>query len=93
MQNIIAWPCLVFNINMRKFFIGQNIIVIVAGANLLLNTEDLREAARTISRAKVMICQLEITPETSLEALTMAHSNGGDFTYLLFFLEKLLSLF
>ncbi|XP_027955172.1 ribokinase isoform X8 [Eumetopias jubatus] len=55
---------------------GQNIIVIVAGANLLLNTEDLREAARTISRAKVMICQLEITPETSLEALTMAHSNG-----------------
>ncbi|XP_047602359.1 ribokinase isoform X3 [Lutra lutra] len=55
---------------------GQNIIVIVAGANLLLNTEDLKKAARTISRAKVMICQLEITPETSLEALMMAHSNG-----------------
>ncbi|XP_049507867.1 ribokinase [Panthera uncia] len=55
---------------------GQNIIIIVAGANLLLNTEDLREAAKAISRAKVMICQLEITPETSLEALTMAHSNG-----------------
>ncbi|XP_047638336.1 ribokinase isoform X2 [Phacochoerus africanus] len=55
---------------------GQNIIVIVAGANLLLNTEDLREAARTISRAKVMICQLEVTPATSLEALTIAHSNG-----------------
>ncbi|XP_020941461.1 ribokinase isoform X2 [Sus scrofa] len=55
---------------------GQNIIVIVAGANLLLNTEDLREAASTISRAKVMICQLEVTPATSLEALTIAHSNG-----------------
>uniref|UniRef100_A0ABI7X0N9 Ribokinase n=1 Tax=Felis catus TaxID=9685 RepID=A0ABI7X0N9_FELCA len=55
---------------------GQNIIIIVAGANLLLNTEDLREAAKAISRAKVMICQLEVTPETSLEALTMAHSNG-----------------
>ncbi|KAM4867200.1 ribokinase isoform 2-T2 [Thomomys bottae] len=55
---------------------GQNIIVIVAGANLLLNTEDLKEAASVISRAKVMICQLEITPATSLEALTMAHSNG-----------------
>lgn len=55
---------------------GQNIIVIVAGANLLLNTEDLKKAAKTISRAKVMICQLEITPETSLEALMMAHSNG-----------------
>nr|XP_031322644.1 ribokinase isoform X4 [Camelus dromedarius] len=55
---------------------GQNIIVIVAGANLLLNTEDLREAASAISRAKVMICQLEVAPATSLEALTIAHSNG-----------------
>ncbi|XP_055981505.1 ribokinase [Sorex fumeus] len=55
---------------------GQNIIVIVAGANLLLNSEDLQEAAGAISRAKVMICQLEITPAVSLEALTMAHSNG-----------------
>ncbi|KAG8522501.1 Ribokinase [Galemys pyrenaicus] len=55
---------------------GQNIIVIVAGANLLLNTEDLRKAANTISRAKVMICQLEVSPATSLEALTIAHSNG-----------------
>lgn len=55
---------------------GQNIIVIVAGANLLLNTEDLKEAANVISQAKVMICQLEITPATSLEALTMARSNG-----------------
>ncbi|XP_021561973.1 ribokinase isoform X2 [Carlito syrichta] len=55
---------------------GQNIIVIVAGANLFLNTEDLRKAASVISRAKVMICQLEITPATSLEALTMARSNG-----------------
>ncbi|XP_032981120.1 ribokinase isoform X3 [Rhinolophus ferrumequinum] len=56
---------------------GQNIIVIVAGANLLLNTKDLREATDVIRRAKVMICQLEVTPATSLEALTMAHSSGG----------------
>nr|XP_055109165.1 ribokinase isoform X8 [Symphalangus syndactylus] len=55
---------------------GQNIIVIVAGANLLLNTEDLRVAANVISRAKVMVCQLEITPATSLEALTMARRSG-----------------
>ncbi|XP_053443184.1 ribokinase isoform X2 [Nycticebus coucang] len=55
---------------------GQNIIIIVAGANLLLNSEDLREAASVISRAKVMICQLEITPATSLEALKIARSNG-----------------
>ncbi|XP_049987992.1 ribokinase isoform X2 [Alexandromys fortis] len=55
---------------------GQNIIVIVAGANLLLNTEDLQKAASVISRARVMICQLEISPATSLEALTMARSSG-----------------
>ncbi|KAM5318607.1 ribokinase isoform 1-T1 [Glossophaga mutica] len=55
---------------------GQNIIVIVAGANLLLNSEDLREAASAISRARVVICQLEVTPATSLEALTMARSSG-----------------
>ncbi|XP_064151237.1 ribokinase isoform X3 [Loxodonta africana] len=55
---------------------GQNIIIIVAGANLLLNSEDLKEAASVISRAKVMICQLEVTPATSLEALTMARTSG-----------------
>lgn len=64
----------------------------MAGANLLLNTEDLREAAKAISRARVVICQLEVTAATSLEALTMAHRSGGDFTYLSFFLEKLLSM-
>ncbi|XP_075391616.1 ribokinase [Tenrec ecaudatus] len=55
---------------------GQNIIVIVAGANLLLNTEDLRGAADVISRARVMVCQLEVTPAISLEALAMARSQG-----------------
>ncbi|XP_055468493.1 ribokinase-like, partial [Psammomys obesus] len=65
---------------------GQNIIVIVAGANLLLNSEDLTKAASVISRAKVMICQLEISPATSLEALTMARSSGGNFTDLSLFL-------
>lgn len=58
----------------------------MAGANLLLNTQDLREAAGAIRRAKVMICQLEVTPTTSLEALTMAHSDGGEFTYSSLFL-------
>lgn len=55
---------------------GQNIIVIVAGANLLLNAEDLRGACSVISRARVVICQLEISPETSLGALAMARSSG-----------------
>ncbi|XP_069902966.1 ribokinase isoform X2 [Globicephala melas] len=64
------------NLKQNGISTGQNIIVIVAGANLLLNTEDLREAASAISRAKVMICQLEVTPAASLEALRIAHSSG-----------------
>ncbi|XP_074845914.1 ribokinase isoform X2 [Carettochelys insculpta] len=55
---------------------GQNVIVIVAGANLLLDSEDLKRAADAICKAKVIICQLEITPAISLEALKMAHSSG-----------------
>lgn len=55
---------------------GQNFIVIVAGANLLLDIGDLKRAAHIIAGAKVMVCQLEITPSVSLEALKMAHANG-----------------
>nr|XP_033795219.1 ribokinase isoform X2 [Geotrypetes seraphini] len=55
---------------------GQNAIIIVAGANLLLDSEDLKKAAGSISQAKVMVCQLEITPAVSLEALKIAHTSG-----------------
>lgn len=55
---------------------GQNFIVIVAGANLLLSSDDLKRAAHVISKAKVVVCQLEITPAVSLEALKMAHASG-----------------
>ncbi|KAH0622625.1 hypothetical protein JD844_025090 [Phrynosoma platyrhinos] len=56
---------------------GQNFIVIVAGANLLLNSDDLKRAAHVISKAKVLVCQLEVNPAITLEALKMAHSSGG----------------
>ncbi|XP_069811378.1 ribokinase-like isoform X2 [Dendropsophus ebraccatus] len=55
---------------------GQNAIVIVAGANLLLNSEDLTKASAAITGARVMVCQLEISPQVSLEALKMAHKSG-----------------
>ncbi|XP_058880536.1 ribokinase isoform X2 [Acipenser ruthenus] len=55
---------------------GENAIVIVAGANLLLGSEDLRAAAPPITSARVLLCQLEVRPATSLEALRMAHSSG-----------------
>ncbi|XP_029972377.1 ribokinase isoform X2 [Salarias fasciatus] len=54
---------------------GENAIVIVAGANMLLGGEELRRALPAISRAKVLVCQLEISPQTSLEALRMAREH------------------
>ncbi|XP_018411108.1 PREDICTED: ribokinase [Nanorana parkeri] len=55
---------------------GQNAIVIVAGANLLLDSGDLAKASGAIGGAKVVVCQLEISPQMSLEALKMAHNSG-----------------
>lgn len=55
---------------------GQNAIVIVAGANLLLNPKDLTKASAAICGARVMVCQLEISPAVSLQALKMAHKSG-----------------
>ncbi|XP_078796667.1 ribokinase isoform X2 [Oryzias latipes] len=54
---------------------GENAIVIVAGANMLLGKEELQEALPAIRRAKVLLCQLEINPQTSLQALQMAREH------------------
>ncbi|XP_029316815.1 ribokinase isoform X1 [Cottoperca gobio] len=54
---------------------GENAIVIVAGANMLLGSEELHKALPAISHAKVLVCQLEISPQTSLQALRMAQEN------------------
>ncbi|KAI9541009.1 hypothetical protein NQZ68_035296 [Dissostichus eleginoides] len=56
---------------------GENAIVIVAGANMLLGSEELHKALPAISHAKVLVCQLEISPQTSLQALRMAQENKG----------------
>ncbi|XP_043941152.1 ribokinase isoform X1 [Protopterus annectens] len=55
---------------------GQNSIVIVAGANLLLDHEDLKMATYAIGGARVLCSQLEVTTAVSLEALRMAHAKG-----------------
>nr|XP_019940252.1 PREDICTED: ribokinase [Paralichthys olivaceus] len=56
---------------------GENVIVIVAGANMLLGSQELQDALPAISHAKVLVCQLEISPQTSLSALCMAQENKG----------------
>ncbi|XP_055027772.2 ribokinase isoform X1 [Misgurnus anguillicaudatus] len=51
---------------------GENAIVIVSGANMLLEQIELQKAQSAITSAKVLICQLEINPDVSLHALKMA---------------------
>ncbi|XP_076155982.1 ribokinase isoform X2 [Alosa pseudoharengus] len=54
---------------------GENAIVIVAGANMLLGDPELQKAQGALNHAKVMICQLEISPDTSLNALRAARKH------------------
>lgn len=56
--------------------LGENAIIIISGANNLLTESDVAAADIIISRAKVLICQLEILPETTLCAMRLAKKNG-----------------
>src|SRR2546428_9816149 len=51
---------------------AQNFIVIVPGANMGLSPADLRRSTPAIQAADVLICQLEIPVETTLEAFRIA---------------------
>ena len=60
--------------------IGENAIVIVAGANLTLEPGEVVEVEGVrglVAGAKVLLCQLEIAPKTTLAALKMARQLGG----------------
>ena len=56
---------------------GQNSIVIVPGANNLLNPEDVGQARETVSHAKVMLAVLEIPLQTVLCGLKLANELKG----------------
>jgi ribokinase len=51
---------------------AQNCIVIVPGANLGLSPADVHQAEQVILDADILICQLEIPVETTLEAFRIA---------------------
>lgn len=55
---------------------AQNFIVIVPGANDRLTPSDARAAAQAIRSADVLVCQLEIPLETTLEAFRIAKSGN-----------------
>ena len=55
---------------------AQNFIVIVSGANDQLSPADVRAATQAILAADVLICQLEIPVESTLEAFRIAKSGN-----------------
>lgn len=55
---------------------GDNSIIIVSGANDHISVADLHYAKHVITSAKVLVCQLEIPVEISLEALRIAKEAG-----------------
>jgi len=56
---------------------ARNCILVVPGANLGLSIEDVRAAASAIQAAAIVICQLEVPLETSLEAFRLAKKAGA----------------
>jgi ribokinase len=55
---------------------GANTIVIVGGANDLLDVDEIERARPTIAAADVVVCQLEVPVEVSLAALRIARAEG-----------------
>lgn len=60
---------------------GSSAIIIVSAANMLLTPEDVQAAEPMISQSKVIICQLEISEETTIAALKLAKKHGGSFYF------------
>lgn len=55
---------------------GQNCILLVSGANATLSPEDVRAAAGIIGQCGILLCQLEVPMETTLEAFRVARAAG-----------------
>lgn len=55
---------------------AQNFVVIIPGANMKLTPEDVRQASSAITSASILICQLEVPIETTLEAFRIAKAAG-----------------
>jgi len=55
---------------------GQNSIVVVPGANMGLTPEDVQKAEEVIQVADLVVCQLEVPIESTLEAFRLARKSG-----------------
>ena len=56
---------------------GQNCVVTVSGANDLLTPEDVQKSRDVLSKAKVMLCEIQIPRKTALSGMRLANELGG----------------
>lgn len=56
---------------------AENCIIIIAGANDELTTDDIRAASSVIEQSDVVLCQLETPVDVALEAFRMARAAGA----------------
>ena len=61
--------------------VGQNTIVVTAGANGLLSAADVEEAREAIETARVLVCQQEVPAEANLAAMRIAAAAGVPAVY------------
>ena len=55
---------------------STNSIVVVPGANAELTAADVEDASAIFDGASVLLCQMEVPPETTLRALELARENN-----------------
>ena len=55
---------------------GENVIIVVSGANMELTTEELEQASAAISEASCVVCQMEVPLAVTQKAMEMARAAG-----------------
>lgn len=55
---------------------GRNSIIVILGANLLLNEDDIEKAEDIIRQSKIVVCQLEIREETVKKTFELARKHS-----------------
>ena len=66
-----------FSFRLCRLYLGQNSIIVILGANLLLNEDDIQKAEDIIRQSKVVVCQLEIRLETVMKTFEIAKKYSG----------------
>lgn len=61
----------------KKLILGENCIVFVPGANLLLTEEEVLQAENLIKHSKIVLFQGEVSEPANMKALLLAKKHNG----------------